>query len=178
MSSSATAIRERFRSRRISRFGESVIREMTRLAMRQGATNLAQGFPDFPAPAALKQAAAQAIADDINQYAITWGAKPFRDSIAAKYLRTYAMEFDPEREFRCFRPAGAYYVMTDISAFGASSDLAFVRHLIDTIGVAAVPGSSFYAQSGGGDHQVRFCFCKKYETLEVARHQLAKVQRA
>src|ERR1019366_503842 len=83
---------------RISRFGESVIREMTRLAMRQGATNLAQGFPDFPAPAALKQAAIQAIADDINQYAITWGAKPFRDAIAAKYRRTYAMEFDPERE--------------------------------------------------------------------------------
>jgi aminotransferase len=98
VSSPVTAIRERFRSRRISRFGESVIREMTRLAMRQGATNLAQGFPDFPAPAALKQAAAQAIADDFNQYAITWGAKPFRDSIAAKYLRTYAMEFDPERE--------------------------------------------------------------------------------
>jgi aminotransferase len=385
--------RERFRSRRISGFGESVIREMTRLAMRHGATNLAQGFPDFPAPAALKQAAAQAIADDINQYAITWGAKPFRDSIAAKYLRTYAMEFDPEREitvccgategmiaslmavldpgdevvlfepfyenygpdtqlcgaepryvrlrepdwsfdpdelrraftprtkaivlnspnnptgkvftraelesiaalchefdalaitdeiyehilydgavhipiaslagmrersvlvnsmsktysvtgwrvgwvlappdltdsirkvhdfltvgaaaplqqagavalalddgyyralsakyarrrdhmlttlesagFRCFRPAGAYYVMTDISAFGASSDLAFVRYLIDTIGVAAVPGSSFYAQSGGGNLQVRFCFCKKYETLELARHQLAKIQ--
>ena len=98
MSSSSPATRERFRSRRISRFGESVIREMTRLAMRQGATNLAQGFPDFPAPAVLKQAAAQAIAEDFNQYAITWGAKPLRDAIAAKYLRTYAMEFDPERE--------------------------------------------------------------------------------
>jgi len=394
VSSPPTAARERFRSRRISGFGESVIREMTRLAMSRGATNLAQGFPDFPAPAALKQAAAQAIADDFNQYAITWGAKPFRDAIAAKYLRTYAMEFDPEREitvccgategmiaslmavldpgdevvlfepfyenygpdtqlcgaepryvrlrepgwsfdpgelrraftprtkaivlnspnnptgkvftraelesiaalcrefdalaitdeiyehilydgavhipiasldgmrersilvnsmsktysvtgwrvgwvlappdltdsirkvhdfltvgaaaplqhagavalglddgyyralsaeyarrrdhllttlesagFRCFRPAGAYYVMTDISAFGAATDLTFVRYLIDTIGVAAVPGSSFYAQTGGGDHQIRFCFCKKYETLELARHQLARIQR-
>jgi aminotransferase len=71
---------------------------MTRLAVRHGAINLAQGFPDFPAPAALKSAAAQAIDADLNQYAITWGAKPFRDAIAAKYRRTYGMEFDPERE--------------------------------------------------------------------------------
>ena len=365
---------------------------MTRLAMTKGAINLAQGFPDFPAPAALKQAAADAIAADINQYAITWGAKPFRDAIAAKYLRTYEMEFDPEREitvccgategmvasllavldpgdevvlfepfyenygpdtqlcgaqpryvklhapdwtfdpdelrrafgprtkaiilntpnnptgkvfsrteleqvaalcqefdalaitdeiyehilyegavhipiaslpgmrersilvnsmsktysvtgwrvgwvlappdlansirkvhdfltvgaaaplqaagtmalglandyyqglaaeyarrrehmvtslesagFRCFRPAGAYYVMTDVSAFGFPSDVAFVRHLIDDVGVASVPGSSFYAQPEGGSQQVRFCFCKKYETLESARHQLMKL---
>ena len=63
-----------------------------------GATNLAQGFPDFPAPEALKRAAAEAIDADINQYSITWGAKPFRDAIAAKYARHYAMEFDPERE--------------------------------------------------------------------------------
>jgi aspartate/methionine/tyrosine aminotransferase len=392
VSSTVTALRARFRSQRISRFTESVIREMTRLAMTKGAINLAQGFPDFPAPAALKQAAADAIAADINQYAITWGAKPFRDAIAAKYLRTYEMEFDPEREitvccgategmvasllavldpgdevvlfepfyenygpdtqlcgaqpryvklhapdwtfdpdelrrafgprtkaiilntpnnptgkvfsrteleqvaalcqefdalaitdeiyehilyegavhipiaslpgmrersilvnsmsktysvtgwrvgwvlappdlansirkvhdfltvgaaaplqaagtmalglandyyqglaaeyarrrehmvtslesagFRCFRPAGAYYVMTDVSAFGFPSDVAFVRHLIDDVGVASVPGSSFYAQPEGGSQQVRFCFCKKYETLESARHQLMKL---
>jgi len=365
---------------------------MTRLAMNKGAINLAQGFPDFPAPAVLKQAAAEAIAADINQYAITWGAKPLRDAIAAKYRHTYGMEFDPEREitvccgategmiasllavldpgdevvlfepfyenygpdtqlcgaepryvklhapdwhfdpdelrraftprtraivlntpnnptgkvftraelelvaalcqefdalaitdeiyehilydgavhipiaslpgmrgrsilvnsmsktyavtgwrvgwvlappdltdsirkvhdfltvgaaaplqaagalalglgdeyyravaaeytarrdhiitslesagFRCYRPAGAYYVMTDVAAFGFADDLAFVRHLIDDIGVAAVPGSSFYAQTGGGSHKVRFCFCKKYETLELARHQLMKL---
>jgi aminotransferase len=73
-------------------------------------------------------------------------------------------------------PAGAYCVMTDISAFGAESDLVFVCYLIDKIGVAAVSGSSFYAQSGGGNFQIRFCFCKKYETLELARRQLAKLQ--
>src|SRR5215510_8733085 len=96
--SPATAMRERFRAHRIERFTESVIREMTRLAVRHNAINLAQGFPDFPAPAAIKEAAAEAIAADNNQYAITWGAKPFRDAIAAKYQRTYGVEFDPERE--------------------------------------------------------------------------------
>ena len=88
MSTTSTAPRARFRSQRIARFTESVIREMTRLAVHHGAINLAQGFPDFPTPAALKTAAAQAIDADINQYAITWGAKPFRDAIAGKYQRT------------------------------------------------------------------------------------------
>jgi aspartate/methionine/tyrosine aminotransferase len=374
-------------------FTESVIREMTRLALRHGAINLAQGFPDFHAPEALKNAAADAIAADINQYAITWGAKPFRDAIAAKYQRCYGMEFDPEREItvccgategmiatllavldpgdevvlfepfyenynpdtqlcgaavryvtlhapdwsfdpgelrraftprtkaiilntpnnptgkvftrqelefiaglcrefdalaitdeiyehilydgavhvpivslpgmrersvlvnsmsktysvtgwrvgwvlappdltdsirkvhdfltvgaaaplqqagvtalgwggdyyatlaaqyasrrdhiletlqsaglRCFIPYGAYYVMTDISGLGFADDLAFVRYLIETLGVAAVPGSSFYARPEGGSQQVRFCFCKKYETLEAARHHLLKLK--
>src|SRR5882724_9428006 len=90
--------RPRFRSERTTRFTESVIREMTRLAFQHKAVNLAQGFPDFPAPEILKNAAREAIAADINQYAITWGAKPFRDAIAAKYKRTYGLEFDPERE--------------------------------------------------------------------------------
>jgi len=60
---------------------------MTRLAMESKAINLAQGFPDFSAPEVIKQAAQQAITDDFNQYAITWGAKPFRDAIAAKYRK-------------------------------------------------------------------------------------------
>src|SRR5215467_2638952 len=98
MSSAVSSLRERFRAQRISRFTESVIREMTRLAVRHQAINLAQGFPDFPAPAELKQAAHAAIDADINQYAITWGAKPFRDAIAAKYRRTYALDVDSERE--------------------------------------------------------------------------------
>ena len=394
VSSTVTALRERFRSHRIENFTESVIREMTRLALQHGATNLAQGFPDFPAPAELKQAAADAIAADINQYAITWGARPFRDAIAAKYARTYGMQFDPQREitvccgategmvasmlaclnpgdevvlfepfyenygpdtqlcgaerrfvklyapdwsfdpeelrraftartraiilnspnnptgkvftrqeleiiaglcqefdtlaitdeiyehilydgavhvpiaslpgmrersilvnsmsktysvtgwrvgwviappdltdsirkvhdfltvgaaaplqaagvlalgwgdeyyqhlseaytgrrnhlveslqsagFHCHVPRGAYYVMTDISAFGFRDDVAFVSHLIETVGVAAVPGSSFFSHSGDGVQKVRFCFCKKYETLELARRQLNNLKR-
>jgi aspartate/methionine/tyrosine aminotransferase len=394
VSSTVTALRQRFRSHRIEKFTESVIREMTRLAVRHGAINLAQGFPDFPAPAELKQAAADAIAADINQYAITWGAKPFRDAIAGKYRRTYGLDFDPEREitvccgategmiasllavlnpgdfviqfepfyenygpdtqlcgaearyvtlhapewtfdrdelrrafeagakaiilnspnnptgkvfsrdeleyiaalcqefdalavtdeiyehilydgtehtpicalpgmrersilvnsmsktysvtgwrvgwvlappdltdsirkvhdfltvgaaaplqaagavalgwpdeyytkvaaeyagrrahlletlttagFRCFVPHGAYYIMTDVSGLNFSDDVTLVRHLIEDLGVAAVPGSSFYAHEGGGSQQVRFCFCKKYETLDGARQQLLKLRK-
>jgi aminotransferase len=89
---------DRFRSARTAGFTESVIREMTRLALQHGAVNLAQGFPDFPAPEELKQAAARAIADDRNQYAVTWGAEPLRRAIAASYLRFYGMEVDPDAE--------------------------------------------------------------------------------
>ena len=394
MSSYAAAMRTRFRSERIVNFTESVIREMTRLAMQHGAINLAQGYPDFPAPEALKDAAVEAIREDVNQYSITWGAKPFRNAIAAKYARTYGMEFDPEREvtvccgategmvasmlavlnpgdevvlfepfyenygpdtelcgatrryvtlyqpdwtfdreelrrafnsrtkaiilnspnnptgkvftreeleyiaglcrefdclaitdeiyehilydgavhipimslpgmrersilvnsmsktysvtgwrvgwvlappdltesirkvhdfltvgaasplqqagvlalnlpdsyyanlsaeyekkrdhivnslqeagFSCFQPKGAYYVMTDISRFGFNDDVSFVRHLIEKLGVAAVPGSSFFSHSTLGALNVRFCFCKKYETLEAAKAQILHLKK-
>lgn len=90
--------RERFRAHRTHAITESVIREMSRLAAKHNAVNLAQGFPDFSAPQIIKEAAQRAIAEDINQYAITWGAKPFRDAIAAKYKRHYALDIDPERE--------------------------------------------------------------------------------
>jgi aspartate/methionine/tyrosine aminotransferase len=85
-------------SAKAARFTESVIREMTRLAARHGAVNLAQGFPDFPAPTPLKEAAKRALDEDKNQYAITWGAKTFRDAIAAKHLKTTGISLDPERE--------------------------------------------------------------------------------
>jgi aminotransferase len=100
MASSAPDLlqRPRFRAQRTHFITESVIREMSRLAAKHKAVNLAQGFPDFAAPQIIKDAARQAISDDINQYAITWGAKPFRDAIAAKYQRHYALEVDPERE--------------------------------------------------------------------------------
>ena len=79
-------------------FSESVIREMTRHALAHGAVNLAQGFPDFPCPEPIKEAACRAIRADINQYAITWGAKGFREALAAKIRRTTGLEVDPERE--------------------------------------------------------------------------------
>ncbi len=380
-------------SRKAARFTESVIREMTRLARLHGAVNLSQGFPDFPAPAELKEAAQAAIARDVNQYAITWGAKSLRDAIAAKFERLYGVPVDPEREvtvtcgsteamiaaflalldpgdevvvfepfsetygpdailsdavprfvrlrppdwsfdpdelraafgpktravivnspnnptgkvfsrqellviaglchehdavavtdeiyehivfdgavhvpmatlpgmrertiaingmsktysvtgwrvgwtiapplltgairkvhdfltvgaaaplqeagalalalpdtyyrdlaaayarrrerllkvieaagFRSYRPRGAYYVMTDTTALGWDDDVAFARHLVEEIGIAVVPGSSFYNEPRDGAHQVRFAFCKKEATFDEAERRLAKLK--
>src|SRR5258708_26208185 len=91
-------ISRRMISAKAEQFTESVIREMTRLALKHNAVNLSQGFPDFAAPEAVKEAARQAISDDINQYAITWGAKPLRDAIVEKFERTQSVRYDPERE--------------------------------------------------------------------------------
>jgi aminotransferase len=86
-------------STRAASFTESVIREMTRHATLHDAVNLAQGFPDFPCPPELKQAAKAAIDADINQYAITWGARDFREAIAAKTARWYpGWSVDPETD--------------------------------------------------------------------------------
>jgi aspartate/methionine/tyrosine aminotransferase len=89
----------RLGSAKAGTFTESVIREMTRLCIEHNAVNLAQGFPDFACPPELKAAAKAAIDADINQYAITWGARDFREAIAAKVARTYpGWQVDPERE--------------------------------------------------------------------------------
>jgi aspartate/methionine/tyrosine aminotransferase len=80
-----------------------------------------------------------------------------------------------EAGFRCFRPRGAYYVMTDISAFGYPDDVTFVKYLVKEIGVAAVPGSSFYRDPRDGAQQVRFAFCKKDDTLDEAARRLRKL---
>ena len=396
MSSPAITTSRRI-SQKASRFTESVIREMTREAMKYGAVNLSQGFPDFAAPEDIKRVAMEAIAGDVNQYAITWGAKDFRDAIAKKTKWYLGLEIDPEAEitvtcgstegmissmmatvdpgdevvvfdpyyenyapdailsdatpryvplsapdwtfdreelraafnprtkaiiicnpnnptgkvftraemefiaglcqefdalcftdeiyehilypragaeiahismaqisgmrdrtvivnsmsktysvtgwrvgyciaspeitsairkvhdfltvgaaaplqaaggyalslppsyyeqlqkdyearrdlilpelekagFKTFRPDGAYYVMTDISGFGFKDDVEFTRHLIREVGVACVPGSSFYSDPALGSQQVRFCFCKKDETLMLAAERLRKLR--
>ena len=392
--------RKHFLSDKVSHFTESVIREMTRQAMLHGAINLAQGFPDFPAPAEIKKAAQEAIGADVNQYAITWGAKSLRGAIATQMQNAHGVAVDPEKQvtvccgsteamistllaicnagdeviifepyyenygpdsilsgakprfvklrppkerggewnfderelraafqkhtkaiivntpnnptgkvftraelelirdlcvefdvlaitdeiyehilydgtkhipmaslpgmeertitingmsktysvtgwrvgwtiappriadairkvhdfltvgapaplqeagasalslpesyytrlaegyrrrrdrlvpaleqagFRCFLPRGAYYVMTDIRAFNFPDDVAFTRYLVSEIGVAAVPGSSFYRDPKDGAHQVRFAFCKRDETLDEAAKRLSKLRRA
>ncbi|MGA9042006.1 MAG: aminotransferase class I/II-fold pyridoxal phosphate-dependent enzyme [Terriglobales bacterium] len=390
---------KQFLSDKVSFFTESVIREMTRQAMLHGAVNLAQGFPDFPAPTEIKKAAQEAIAADVNQYAITWGAKNLRNAIARQMKEWQGIPVDPETQvtvccgsteamistllavcnvgdevvivepyyenygpdsilsgakprfvklrppttadgewtfdehelraafhkhtkaiivntpnnptgkvftrtelelirdlcvefnvlaitdeiyehilydgtkhisiatlpgmsertvtingmsktysvtgwrvgwtvappaitdairkvhdfltvgapaplqeagaaalslpagyyeslangyrarrdrlmpalteagFRCFRPRGAYYIMTDISAFGFVNDLEFTKHLVKDIGVAAVPGSSFYRDPRDGAQQVRFAFCKKDATLDEAAKRLLKLRK-
>src|ERR1700716_1452178 len=94
-----TAIQQKsLLSSKVAHFTESVIRDMTRQAMLYGAVNLSQGFPDFPAPAEIKRAAQEAIAADINQYAITWGAKNLRNAIARQMQVWQGIAVDPERE--------------------------------------------------------------------------------
>lgn len=392
-----SAHRHRHVSKKASLFTESVIREMTREALKHGAVNLSQGFPDFAAPEDIKQVAMKAIEDDINQYAITWGARDFREAIARKTKQYLGLDVDPETEltvtcgstegmivammatvdpgeevvifepfyenyapdailsdakpryvplrppdwsfdrdelrstfnsntkaiiicnpnnptgkvftqeemefiaglcqefdalcftdeiyehilypradgeikhismaqidgmrdrtvivnsmsktysvtgwrvgyciaqpeitsairkvhdfltvgaaaplqaagayalslppeyydrlqadyrarrdlllpvlenagFGTFRPDGAYYIMTDISGFGFANDVEFTRHLIREVGVACVPGSSFFSVPDRGAQQVRFCFCKKDETLQLAAERLQKLQ--
>ena len=106
------------------------------------------------------------------------------------YYEKLSVEYQKRRDFlsqrleqagfRCYRPKGAYYIMTDISGFGFADDLSFVRHLIENVGVAAVPGSSFFSDfrisnSSPGAALIRFCFCKKYETLEKAGSRLRRI---
>jgi hypothetical protein len=81
-----------------------------------------------------------------------------------------------EAGFRCFRPRGAYYVMTDISKFGFDDDVSFARYLVQEVGVATVPGSSFYRDPRDGARQVRFAFCKKPETLDEAARKLERLR--
>jgi aspartate/methionine/tyrosine aminotransferase len=397
MSETATH-KKHFLSDKVAHFTESVIREMTRQAMAHGAINLAQGFPDFPAPVEIKRAAQEAIGADVNQYAITWGAKSLRGAIARQMKAWQGVTVDPEKQvtvccgsteamistllavcnagdevvifepyyenygpdsvlsgakprfvklrppqdaegewtfderelravfhrhtkaiivntpnnptgkvftrgelelirdlcvefdvlaitdeiyehilydgtkhismaslggmeertitingmsktysvtgwrvgwtiapakitdairkvhdfltvgapaplqeagatalslpesyyaklaegyrqrrdrlipvleevgFRCFRPRGAYYVMTDIRGFGYADDLAFTKYLVSEVGVAAVPGSSFYRDAKDGAQQVRFAFCKRDATLDEAAVRLGKVR--
>jgi aminotransferase len=90
-----------------------------------------------------------------------------RDRLCSALLR---VGFDLEP------PAGAYYVMADITAFGATDDVAFARHLVRDLGVATVPGSSFFRDKELGRRFVRFCFCKRDETLDEATARLARLR--
>jgi aspartate/methionine/tyrosine aminotransferase len=102
------------------------------------------------------------------------------------YYRKLAADYQKRRDrmlaaltsagFTCYKPRGAYYVMTDIGGFGFPDDVQFARYLVSEIGVAVVPGSSFYRDPLLGRQQVRFCFSKTDATLDEAGRRLAKLQ--
>ncbi len=124
-------------------------------------------FLTVGAPAPLQEAGAVALGLSPSYY----------ESLAANYRarRDRLMPALTDAGFRCFSPRGAYYIMTDISGFGYADDLEFTRFLVKEIGVAAVPGSSFYRNPKDGAQQVRFAFCKKDETLDEAAKRLRKL---
>ena len=107
-------------------------------------------------------------------------------SLPAEYYERLQRDYQARRDlllpvleeagFKTFVPDGAYYIMTDISGFGFNDDVEFTRHLIRDVGVACVPGSSFYSVPERGAQQVRFCFCKKDETLNLAAERLTKLR--
>ena len=102
----------------------------------------------------------------------------YYDSIATEYLarRDRLLGILTGAGFKCFKPRGAYYIMTDISAFGFPDDVTFAKHLVTEIGVAAVPGSSFYLDRAEGRNHLRFTFCKKESTFQAAAERLAKLR--
>jgi aminotransferase len=124
-------------------------------------------FLTVGAPAPLQEAGASALSLPESYYTnLAEGYRKRRDRLIP------ALE---EAGFVCFRPRGAYYVMTDIGKFNFSDDVSFTKYLVSEVGVAAVPGSSFYRDPRDGTRQVRFAFCKRDETLDEAARRLKKV---
>jgi len=124
-------------------------------------------FLTVGAPHPLQVAGAAAMNLPDSYYAKLKADYTRRGNILLPYLRQAGFQFED--------PAGAYYVMTDISGFGAADDVSFVRWLVQDIGVAGVPGSSFYSPKSQGSQKVRFMFAKKDETLHAAGERLLKI---
>ena len=130
--------RRLLRAVRTATFTESVIREMTRLANQHDAINLAQGFPDFPMPTPMKEAACAAIHGDINQYAITWGSPAMRLAIAEKYRRWYAMEVDPEREITVTCGATEAMASAFLALFDPGDEVVILEPFYENYGPDAI----------------------------------------
>jgi len=130
-----------------------------------GAIRKVHDFLTVGAPAPLQEAAVAALGFDDAYYT----------ELARSYERRRDMllEILQRHQFTCYAPDGAYYVMTDIAGFGFADDVAFARYLVKDVGVAAVPGSSFYRHAELGRTKLRFCFCKRDETLAEADRRLA-----
>jgi len=130
-----------------------------------GAIRKVHDFLTVGAAAPLQEAGVAALGVDESYYV----------ALAASYQRRRDLLLDILRRhhFTCYVPQGAYYIMTDIGHFGYGDDVAFARYLVKDVGVAAVPGSSFYRNAALGRTKLRFCFCKKDETLAAADRRLA-----
>ena len=127
----------------------------------------------------------------VHDFLTVGAAAPLQEAGAAalqfpaEYYATLVADYSARRErllgiltgagFRCFKPRGAYYIMTDISAFGFPDDVAFAKYLVKEIGVAAVPGSSFYRDPADGRTHLRFTFCKTETTFQAAADRLTKL---
>jgi aminotransferase len=130
-----------------------------------GAIRKVHDFLTVGAAAPLQEAGIVALGVDDSYYR----------ELAASYQRRRDMLLGilERRYFTCYAPQGAYYVMTDISGFGYRDDVEFARYLVREVGVAAVPGSSFHRDPASGRSRLRFCFCKKDETLLEADRRFA-----
>jgi aspartate/methionine/tyrosine aminotransferase len=122
-------------------------------------------FLTVAAPSPLQAAGAVALGLPASYYG---------DMVAAyQRLRDWLVDILDQRGFVCYKPAGAYYVMTDISGFGFANDVEFARYLVKDVGVATIPGSSFYIDPRDGAALVRFCFSKRDDTIREAERRLA-----
>jgi aminotransferase len=132
-----------------------------------GAIRKVHDFLTVGAPAPLQEAGAVALGLPEEYYV----------NLAAQYRRRRDMLLDilERHQFTCYTPFGAYYIMTDIGGFGFADDVEFARYLITDVGVAGVPGSSFYQDPSKGRTKLRFCFCKQDETLIEADRRLQKL---
>jgi len=132
-----------------------------------GAIRKVHDFLTVGAPAPLQEAGAVALSLP-DQYYL---------DLAARYKRLRDMLLDilERHHFTCYKPYGAYYIMTDISGFGFSDDVEFARYLAKDVGVSGVPGSSFYKNTSNGKNKLRFCYCKRDATLVEADRRLKKL---
>ena len=133
-----------------------------------GAVRKVHDFLTVGAAAPLQEAGITAMRLDEDYYL----------ALASSYLNKRDMLLDGLESvgFSTFCPSGAYYIMTGIESFGFPDGDAFSRFLVEEMGVAVVPGSSFYANSERGSQQVRFCFCKEEETLQEAIRRLSPLR--
>src|ERR1700689_1235551 len=127
-----------FLSDKVEHFTESVIREMTRLGIHHGAVNLSQGFPDFAAPAEIKRAAQEAIAADVNQYAITWGAKSLRNAIARQMQEWQGIPITPEPQITFFCGATEAMISTLLAVCNKGDEVVIFEPFYENYGPDAV----------------------------------------